>query len=102
MSFGSKIGIYDLASVVTGHNIGVNKNMLRYSKAFCTEFKGWGLEDSYFAAQLIADGSYVIPMMSSCVYHQKHPPRSGNMKKKQEEAAKNYQIYQTLLDEPWD
>lgn len=102
LSFGSKIGIYDLASVVTGHNIGVNKNMLRYSKAFCTEFKGWGLEDSYFAAQLIADGSYVIPMMSSCVYHQKHPPRSGNMKKKQEEAAKNYQIYQTLLDEPWD
>ena len=102
LSFGSKIGIYDLASVVTGHNIGVNKNMLRYSKAFCTKFKGWGLEDSYFAAQLIADGSYVIPMMSSCVYHQNHPPRSGNMKKKQEEAAKNYQIYQTLLDEPWE
>lgn len=102
LSFGSKIGIYDLASVVTGHNIGVNKNMLRHNPAFCTKFKGWGLEDSYFAATLIADGSYVIPMVSSCVYHQNHKPRSGNIKKKQEEAAKNYQIYHSLLDEAWE
>lgn len=102
LSFGSRIGIYDLPTVVTGHNMGVNRDMLRSTQTFCTKFKGWGLEDSYFAAELIAGGSYVIPMVSSCVYHQNHPPRSGNMKKKQEEAARNYNIYHSLLDETWE
>ena len=102
LSFGSKIGIYDLPSVVTGHNMGLNREMLNKTQPFSTMFKGWGLEDSYFAAELIAKGSYVIPMLSSCVYHQNHPPRSGNMKKKQIEATNNYKTYHALLDNTWE
>lgn len=102
LSFGSKIGIYDLPSVVTGHNMGINRNMLSKNPPFCALFKGWGFEDTYFAANLIADGSHVIPMVSSCVYHQNHSPRSGNMKRKQEEAARNYEIYCSLLDDTWE
>lgn len=102
LSFGSRIGIYDLPSVVTGHNIGINKNILNKNPAFCTQFKGWGLEDAYFASELIANGNYVIPMVSSCVYHQDHPPRSGGLKKKTEEAARNYELYHSLLDNTWE
>lgn len=101
LGFGSQIGIYNISTVVTGHNMAVNKKYLSQSQPFCSEFKGWGLEDSYFAAQLVSKGCFVIPVLSSCVYHINHPPRSGSAQKKNEEAMKNFAIYNNLLNELW-
>ncbi|MBO5178737.1 MAG: glycosyltransferase family 2 protein [Clostridia bacterium] len=101
LGFGAHIGIYNLATVVTGHNIAVNKKMLTTYPVFSTKFKGWGMEDSYFASQLISKGSFVIPVLSSCVYHIDHPPRSGSMEQKSKEAARNFEIYNQMLDEEW-
>lgn len=102
LSFGARIGIYDLPSVVTGHNIAVNKKNIDDIQIFPTTFRGWGFEDTYFAAKLIAKGCFVIPVISSSVYHIDHPPRSGNVNKKIEEAKVNFDKYNSLLNEKWE
>ncbi len=102
LSFGSKIGIYDLSSVVTGHNIAINRGQISKYPAFSNRFHGWGMEDSYFASLLISNGCFVIPVLSSCVFHVDHPPRSGSMNKKAEEAESNFKTYNLMLDEKWE
>ena len=101
LTFGSQIGIYNIATVVTGNNIALNKSLIKSSKPFSSKFQGWGMEDAYFSAKLVADGCYVTPVLSSCVYHINHPPRSGSLKKKKKEALNNYTIYNDLLNKPW-
>lgn len=102
LSFGSKIGIYDLSSVVTGHNIAINRNLITKYPAFSKRFSGWGMEDAYFASSLISNGCFVIPVLSSCVYHINHPPRSGSMEQKAKEASLNFKTYNDMLDEKWE
>ena len=101
LSFGSQISIYNIATVVSGHNMALNKELIKSARPFSTLFKGWGMEDAYFSATLISDGCYVIPVLSSCVYHINHPPRSGSAKQKSIEASNNYDIYNDLLNKPW-
>jgi GT2 family glycosyltransferase len=102
LSFGSKIGIYDLSTVVTGHNMAINRELITKYPLFSTRFTGWGMEDSYFASSLISNGCFVIPILSSCVFHINHPPRSGSMEQKAKEAAKNFELYNRMLDEKWE
>lgn len=102
LGFGAHIGIYNLATVVTGHNMAVNRKMLTKYPVFSNKFRGWGMEDSYFASVLISKGCFVIPVLSSNVYHIDHPPRSGSMEQKSKEAAKNFEIYNKMLDEEWE
>lgn len=102
LSFGSKIGIYDLASVVTGHNMAINRSIINRYPLFSNKFKGWGMDDTYFASRVISDGCHVIPVLSSCVFHINHPPRSGSMSQKRLEASKNLEIYNKILDENWE
>lgn len=101
LGYGSQIEIYNIATVVTGHNIAINNSYVNMSKPFSTKFKGWGMEDSYFAAKLVAEGCFVIPVLSSCVYHIDHPCRSGSIEQKQKEAQLNFQIYNELLEQTW-
>ena len=101
LGYGSQIGIYNISTVVTGHNIAVNKQLIKSAQPFNSSFKGWGMEDAYFASKLVAEGCFVIPVLSSCVYHIDHPPRSGSAEKKQEEAFKNYTLYNELLNQGW-
>lgn len=101
LSFGSQIEIYNISTIVTGHNIALNKSLIKNIKPFNSDFKGWGMEDAYFAAQLISEGCYVIPVLSSCVYHINHPPRSGSNKQKNKEALINYNLYNKLLNQNW-
>lgn len=101
LSFGSQIGIYNIATVVSGHNIALNKSLIKSSTPFSSKFKGWGMEDAYFSAKLISEGCYVIPVLSSCVYHINHLPRSGSIEQKNKEAYNNYNIYNELLNQPW-
>lgn len=101
LGYGAQIGIYNISTVVTGHNVALNKSLIKSSQPFNTQFKGWGMEDAYFASTLVADGCFVIPVLSSCVYHIKHPPRSGSVEKKAYEAQINYNIYMELLNKVW-
>ena len=55
-----------------------------------------------FAASLIANGCFVIPILSSCVYHINHCPRSGSMEQKQREAKLNFERYNLMLDKTWE
>lgn len=101
LSYGSKIGIYDLPSVVTGHNIAINRKTINKYPLFSNKFKGWGMEDAYFASEQISNGCYIIPLLSSCVYHINHPPRSGSMEKKSLEAKTNHKLYNDMLNQKW-
>lgn len=65
---------------------------------FCSEFKGWGFEDTHFGAKVIANGNYIIPVLSSSVYHIGFSPRANDMDKKIIEAKQNYEVYQRLLN----
>lgn len=102
LGFGTKVGIYDLPTIVTGHNVAINRNLIKKYPAFSTKFRGWGLEDSYFASLVIAGGAFVIPVLSSCVYHINHEPRSGSIEQKKLEAQINYDIYNQMIDERWE
>lgn len=102
LSFGSKIGIYDLSAVVVGHNMAISRDLITKYPLFSTRFIGWGMEDAYFASTLISNGCFVIPVLSSCVFHIDHPPRSGSMEQKTKEAAKNFELYNSMLDERWE
>lgn len=101
LGFGSQIEIYNISTVVTGHNIAINREMIKSNQPFENKFKGWGMEDSYFASKLISEGCFVIPVLSSCVYHIEHPPRSGSNEKKNEEALRNYNLYSDLINKNW-
>lgn len=102
LGFGARIGIYDLPAVVAGHNMAINRELINKYPVFSTEFVGWGMEDAYFASTLIASGCFVIPLLSSCVYHIDHPPRSGSMEKKRKEAEINFEKYNQMLDSGWE
>ena len=102
LGFGARIGIYDLPAVVAGHNMAINRELINKYPVFSTEFVGWGMEDAYFASTLIANGCFVIPLLSSCVYHIDHPPRSGSMEKKRKEAEINFEKYNQMLDSGWE
>jgi glycosyltransferase involved in cell wall biosynthesis len=99
--FGRTIGPFDLATMVVGHNLSLRRSTIERSQAFSRKFVGWGLEDSYFGARLIASGNFVIPVLSSNVYHVNHPPRSGSTHQKEVEFRKNIQIYHELLQQPF-
>jgi len=95
--FGRKIGFYDLPTMVVGHNISMRKRTFVVTGGFSQEFKGWGLEDTFFGATAISKGSYVIPVISSGVYHINHVPRSGSIDKKQDEFEINIDKYMKLI-----
>lgn len=100
--YGRTIGVFDLATMIIGHNLSIRRKTLDKCKYFSSNFTGWGLEDSYFGAKIIANGNFVIPVLSSNVYHINHPPRSGSEKTKMKELKKNIAIYNQLLDQEFD
>lgn len=101
-SYGRSIGIFDLPSMVIGHNMSCRKNLCREVNGFSNYFKGWGLEDSFFGAKIIAKGNFVIPVVSCGVYHINHPPRSGSEDQKRKELEANMKKYVELLCQPLD
>jgi glycosyltransferase involved in cell wall biosynthesis len=97
--YGSRIfGVYDLSCMTTGHNFSIKRNLVLQSSPFSKKFKGWGMEDVYSGLKMISNGNYIIPILSSGVYHIDHPPRSGSDEKKKEEYTKNTEIINQMLD----
>ena len=91
-------GVYDLSCMVTGHNFSLKRELALRSSPFSQLFKGWGMEDVYFGLKMISTGNYIIPVLSSGVFHIDHQPRSGNREKKQREYQRNTEIINRLLD----
>ncbi len=99
LGYGRHIGLFDLPSMVVGHNMSLQRKTIIKSGFFSNYFSGWGMEDAFFGARVIADGNFVIPVLSTGVYHINHPPRSGSEKKKQRELESNLKLYDKLLDQ---
>lgn len=75
--FGRLVGPVDLPFMVKGNNLVLAADTAR-SVRFPPDFTGWGPEDVCFAAKAIARGAYVVPVLSTGVFHCDHPPRSGD------------------------
>lgn len=89
---------FDLPSTVVGHNIVIKKSFLQKVGGFGNVFNGWGLEDTFFGAKVISSGNFIIPLLSTGVYHINHPPRSGSEENKQKEYDQNLIKYKELIN----
>jgi glycosyltransferase involved in cell wall biosynthesis len=89
---------FDLPSAVVGHNMVVKKSFLQKVGGFGNVFNGWGLEDTFFGAKFISSGNFIIPLLSTGVYHINHPPRSGSEENKQKEYDENLIKYEELIN----
>jgi hypothetical protein len=102
LGFGKIHGIYSIDSMLVGHNYILRKSkVLKDRLGVECQFSGWGLEDSYVGTVLVANGGFIIPVISTSVYHIDHPPRSGSEEKKREELEKNLKRYQEFLNKPF-
>ncbi|NBM14462.1 glycosyltransferase family 2 protein [Streptomyces sp. GC420] len=101
---GRLLGPIDLPFMVKGNNLALPADTAR-SIGFPPDFTGWGPEDVCFAAKAIARGSYVVPVLSTGVFHREHPPRSGSAARRDAELAANLDRYARRLNEhaalPW-
>jgi glycosyltransferase involved in cell wall biosynthesis len=96
------LGIWDLPSMVITHSVSVKKKDFLECGGFNPIFKGWGMEDTFLGASLIALGKYVIPIFSTGVFHVMHNPRSGDRTQRNLEFKKNVRIYNLLLKKKLD
>ncbi|WP_111337817.1 MULTISPECIES: glycosyltransferase family 2 protein [unclassified Streptomyces] len=94
---GRRLGPVDLPFMVKGNNLALPAATAR-SIGFPPDFAGWGPEDVCFAAKAIARGSYVVPVLSTGVFHREHPPRSGSAARRDAELAANLHRYAHHLD----
>lgn len=89
--------LYDLPLTVSTHNLCYNR---KYNpQLFCEKFSGWGMEDSFFGAEAIYNGSFIIPVLSTWVYHIKHVITKINTIQKEQQLKGNLTIYQQLLNQ---
>lgn len=94
---GSNIASFDLQSMIVGHNMVVSKGSYQRVNGFDTRFKGWGLEDTYFGVKIICAGNFVVPVVSTGIYHIEHPIRLGGEDEQKESFNKNLDLYNKLL-----
>lgn len=93
-----KIGDFDSAGVLISHNYCISKKLFQSIGGFNTEFKGWGLEDTFLGAKILAYGGFILPIISVPVYHINHEARSGSEENKLREFNKNKEVYNNLLE----
>ncbi len=95
--YGRKIGPTDLPFMVKGNNLSVSR-ACALEVGFPPNFKGWGPEDVCFAAKMISRGHFVVPLLSSGVFHLNHPLRSRSPESRIQELSANLQLYDQYLD----
>lgn len=99
LGFGKLHGIYAIDSMLVGHNYILRKSKILQNKLeIDCKFNGWGLEDSWLGTMLVANGAFIIPVISTGVYHIKHPPRSGSEEQKQKDFKTNLKRYKNFLN----
>jgi glycosyltransferase involved in cell wall biosynthesis len=96
---GSRVfGVYDLSCMVVGHNFSARKETIIQSSPFTHGITGWGMEDVYFGLKLINNGNFIVPVLSTGVYHINHSPRSGSDERKINEYRRNTEVVDKILD----
>lgn len=102
--FGKLLGPVNLSFMVKGNNICISRKMANIG--FPPNFVGYGPEDVTFASKAIARGCFVVPVLSTGVFHQKHAVRVGSIERHNKELVKNIsrQVHQenTLTWGEWD
>lgn len=91
------LGAWDLPSMVQTFSLSLRRSTFIKAGGFCLKFSGWGMEDTYFGACLIATSNFIIPVLSTGVFHIEHSSRSGSNEKKQLEFNRNVKIYNELI-----
>jgi glycosyltransferase involved in cell wall biosynthesis len=96
---GRMINGFDLPSAVIGHNMSMRREVYNRAGGFPASFTGWGLEDTLFGATAIAQGCFVIPVLSCGVYHIDHPVRQVTEHAKKAQYLTNIKKYKKLLEQ---
>jgi GT2 family glycosyltransferase len=91
------VGVWSLPGMVVTHNLSVSKHGLSATGGFNSQFKGWGMEDTFFGAQLIGEGYYIVPVVSAPVLHINHDGRGEDDKTIKEQYINNIKKYKELL-----
>ena len=94
------LGVWDLPSMVVTCAVSLKKRSFDEIGGFNLQFKGWGIEDTFLGACLIADNNYVIPCFSTGVFHVRHVARSKLQEKKISEFNRNVLVYLDLINKP--
>jgi len=102
LGYGRSFNGIDLAACVVGHNFSINKKMFNAIGGFEPSFQGWGLEDTFFGMEIIASGNFIIPVLSTGVYHINHPPRSGSENNRKKELELNLSLFRKLIDQIYE
>ncbi len=96
---GKVVGVWDLPSMVVTNNLSMKRKEMMDVGGFDERFIGWGLEDTFLGAKLIANGNYIIPFLKSSCYHIKHEYDEA---KKVDEWMKNKELYFQLIKEDFE
>lgn len=97
---GRVIGPFDLPCMVVSHNLSLKRKEFEKIGGFEVRFsKRWGFEDTYLGARLIANENYVIPLLSTGVFHIEviDEESSGLKAKKYSDMKYNFKLYKNLI-----
>lgn len=94
---GKILSVWDLPSVALTCSISMRKSEFLKVGGFALKFKGWGMEDTFFGACMIANGNFIVPIFSTGIYHIKHPERSGSPELQLNEFNRNVEVYNQLI-----
>lgn len=94
------LGVWDLPAMVITNAVSIKKKHFSSVGGFNPRFEGWGMEDTFIGACLIALHNYIIPVFSTGIFHIQHLPRKGNMKDLIKEFDKNVLTYIDLINSP--
>lgn len=97
---GRVVGVWDLPSMVVSSAISMKKESFTQIGGFNLQFQGWGMEDTFLGACLIANNNYIIPCFSTGIFHIKHELRSGTHRKQIIEFNRNVLVYLDLIYKP--
>ncbi|MGA9651155.1 glycosyltransferase family A protein [Pedobacter sp.] len=103
-SFGSGkvIGAFDLPCMVVTSNVSVKKKYFQLIGGFNRKFSSnWGYEDTFFGACMIAAGNFVVPIISSGIYHlvTENERLSGIRAEKKIQLKDNFAVYRGLINQ---
>lgn len=96
------LGVWDLPSMVVTNALSIKKDSFDRIGGFNLQFNGWGMEDTFLGACLIADNNYIVPCFSTGIFHIKHSARSGSFKKQIFEFNSNVVVYLDLIHRSTD
>lgn len=94
------VGIWDLPAMVITNAVSMKKKHFSLIGGFNSQFRGWGMEDTFIGACLIALHNFIIPVFSTGIFHIEHLPRSGNQEDLIKEFNRNVLIYLDLVNAP--